>query len=490
MDFPEKLRAAMAAKPEAMGAEYRGVAYRWRDLVAIGAALESVLQAHGVPPGRPVGIIARNRPILSAAIVGLVTHYRPVTMIYSAQSAEAMAGDIARLRLAAIVADPQDWAAPQIAAAQGAGTLGIATGDLAEPFGLVDGISAMGAGPHRAAPEQPGIELLTSGTTGAPKRILIGFPMLARVAESFTLGEPPPGGRPPQVVSAPVGNVSGLCQLIGCVAGTTPMLILEKFSVPELVEVVKKHRPPILGLSPPAVKMIIDAGVPRADLDGVFGVFGGGGALLPEIQEQFEEIYGIPIHWGYGATEFGGTLVRWTPDMREPFGKSKRGSIGRAMPDAQLRVTDPDTREVLQPGKPGLLEAKVPFMGDDWIRTTDLVTIDEDGFVFHHGRNDGAIVRGGFKIMPETVANALRQHPAVSDAAVVGLPDARLGEVPVAAVEPQAGHIPPTPAELEAHIRRLLPATNVPTRFLIVDALPRTPSLKVSLAEVKRLFGD
>ena len=121
----------------------------------------------------------------------------------------------------------------------------------------------------------------------------------------------------------------------------------------------------------------------------------------------------------------------------------------------------------------------MPLMGDDWIRTTDLVTIDEDGFVFHHGRNDGAIVRGGFKIMPETVANALRQHPAVSDAAVVGLPDARLGEVSVAAVEPQAGETPPTPAELEAHIRKLLPATNVPTKFLVVDALPRTETGKL-----------
>jgi len=490
MDFPDRLRAALEAKPEAMGAEHRHVAYRWRDLVDIGETLETVLVAQGVPRGMPVGIVARNRPFLGAAILGLVTHRRSVTMIYSAQSADAMAGDIAKLRLAAIVADPQDWGPAQIAAAQSAGTLGLsATGDLADGIRLVDGIAAMGSGPHREPPAQPGVELLTSGTTGTPKRILIGFHILARVAESFTLGEPPPGGRPPQVVSAPLGNVSGLCQLIGCAAGTTPMIILEKFTVPDLVDAVKRHRPPILGLSPPAVKMIIDAGVPREDMAGVFGIFGGGGALHPDIQDQFEQIYGIPVHWGYGATEFGGTLVRWTPDMREPFAKSKRGSIGRAMPDTDLRVVDPDTGTVLAPGQPGLLEARVPMMSDDWIRTTDLVTIDEDGFVFHHGRNDGAIVRGGFKVLPETVVGALRQHPAVSDAAVVGLPDARLGEVPVAAIEPQAGMAPPTPAELEAHIRGLLPATNVPTRFLVVDALPRTPSMKVSLAEVKRLFG-
>jgi acyl-coenzyme A synthetase/AMP-(fatty) acid ligase len=411
-------------------------------------------------------------------------------MIYSAQSAEAMAGDIAKLRLAAIVADPQDWGAVQIAAANGAGTLGLsATGDLANSISPVAGIESLGIGPHREPPAQPGIELLTSGTTGVPNRILIGFHILARVAESFTLGEPPPGGRPPQIVSAPFGNVSGLCQLVGCAAGTTPMIILEKFTVPDLVEAVKKHRPPILGLSPPAIKMIIDAGVARDDLAGVGAVFGGGGALHPDIQEQFEEIYGIPIYWGYGATEFGGTLIRWTPDMRAPWGQSKRGSIGIAMPDAQIRVTDPVTREVLPAGQPGLLEARVPMMSNDWIRTTDLVTIDEDGFVFHHGRNDGAIVRGGFKIMPETVAGALRQHPAVSDAAVVGLPDARLGEVPVAAIEPRPGVAAPTAAELEAHIRGLLPATNVPARFLVVDALPRTPSMKVSLVEVKRLFG-
>jgi len=489
MDFPDLLRAALNSNPDHWGADVRGTRYTWRQLVEIGEALEAVLAEAGVPRAAPVGIVARNRPFLAAAILGLVTHRRPVTMIYSAQSPEAMAGDIAKLRLAAIVADPQDWGAPQVVAARGCGTLGLAaTGDLARPMWPVEGIAELGMGPHREPPAEPGIELLTSGTTGAPKRVMIGFPILERTAQSFMLGEPPPGGRPPQVVSAPFGNVSGLCQLIGCAAGTTPMAILEKFNVPDFVDAVKRVRPPILGLVPVGVKMILDAKVPREDLEGVVGVFGGGGQLTPEIQEQFEQTYGIPIHWGYGATEFGGTLIRWTPDMREPFGKSKRGSIGRAMPGTEIRTVDPDTGEVLPPGKPGVMEAKVPMMSPDWIRTTDLVTIDEDGFVFHHARNDGAISRGGFKILPETVVAALRRHPAVADASVIGLEDARLGHVPAAAVELQPGAAA-TEDELMAHLRGILTSIQIPTRIIFVDALPRTPSMKVSLAEVRRLFA-
>ncbi len=490
MDFPDRLKAALTAREEAWAVDFRSTFYTWRNLLDIGEALEAALVAAGVSTKAPVGIVARNRPFLAAAILGLVTHRRSVTMIYSAQAPEAMAGDIAKLRLPAIVADPQDWGEPQIAAARRAGTMGLATGDLERPLRPVDGIGQVGSGPHREPPAESGIELLTSGTTGAPKRVLIGFPLLARTAESFTLGDPPPGGRPPQIVTGPFGNVSGLCQLIGCAAGTTPMAILEKFNVPEFVDAVKRHRPPILGLVPTAIRMILDAGVPREDLAGVGAVFGGGGALTPEIQERFEETYGIPIYWGYGATEFGGTLVRWTPDMREPYGRSKRGSIGRAMPGTDLRVVDPMTGAILPPGRPGLLEARVPIMSEDFIRTTDLVTIDADGFVFHHGRNDGAISRGGFKIMPETVAEALRRHPAVLDAAVVGVPDARLGEVPVAAVELRAGVETPTEEELIGFLRGCLTSVQVPTRVITVEALPRTPSMKVSLAETRKLFEN
>lgn len=84
--------------------------------------------------------------------------------------------------------------------------------------------------------------------------------------------------------------------------------------------------------------------------------------------------------------------------MDREFGTSKRNSVGRALPDTGLRIVDPDTGTELPVGERGLLEAKIAAISDDWIRTTDIASIDEDGFVTLHGRADGAINRGGFKV--------------------------------------------------------------------------------------------
>ncbi len=97
-------------------------------------------------------------------------------------------------------------------------------------------------------------------------------------------------------------------------------------------------------------------------------------------------------------------------------------------------------------------------------------------------------MRGGFKIVPEGVAAALAEHPAVGAAAVVGIADRRLGEVPVAAYERRPDAAPVSSADLEAHLRRSLPSTHLPVRYMEVAALPRTPSLKLDIAAVRRLF--
>jgi long-chain acyl-CoA synthetase len=105
-----------------------------------------------------------------------------------------------------------------------------------------------------------------------------------------------------------------------------------------------------------------------------------------------------------------------------------------------------------------------------------------------YGRADGAINRGGFKILPETVRRVLISHPAVRDACVVGVPDKRLGQVPFAAVEVAPGTPDPSEDELKDLVRQALPVYNVPVALVAVDELPRNPALKVSLPAVAALY--
>jgi acyl-coenzyme A synthetase/AMP-(fatty) acid ligase len=129
-----------------------------------------------------------------------------------------------------------------------------------------------------------------------------------------------------------------------------------------------------------------------------------------------------------------------------------------------------------------------PAIGKNWIRTSDLAMIDADGFLYHRGRADGAITRGGFSILPEVIETALLRHPDVMAAAVVGLPHRRLGEVPVAAIQPKDTKDPPDVAELEQHVRDHVYATHVPVQFRFVSTLPVNPSMKVDLPKVRALF--
>ena len=215
--------------------------------------------------------------------------------------------------------------------------------------------------------------------------------------------------------------------------------MLERFTVDGFVHAVKTHRITRSGVQPAVFRMLLDADVPKEDLASLNFLISASGPLDPETRDEFEAHYGIPIRLAYGATEFAGSLCAWTEDMHREFGTAKRNSVGRALPDTQLRIVDPDTGAELPVGEQGLLEARIVSISDDWIRTTDIASIDTDGFVTLHGRADGAINRSGFKILPETVRRVLISHSSVRDACVVGVPDKRLGQVPFAAIEVAPG---------------------------------------------------
>jgi long-chain acyl-CoA synthetase len=466
--------------------EFRGAKLGWDFVARVCEQLEACAGAAGSPLSAPLGLIARNRPAVVCAAVACMASRRCLVMLYSAQSAERIAEEVRALRLPVVAADADDWSEALVAAVRDSGAIGIRlSSDPLEPARFVTGLERLGAGPHKAGDPDVAAELLSSGTTGAPKRVPLKRSALeAAAADNAATYASGTSEQRPAIVIHPLGNISGLTYIIPFAIQGQPIELLEKFRLDDWLSAVERHRPVRGALPPTAIRMILEAQVPKDALASLVAIGTGGAGLEPEVQDEFERRYGIPLLPAYGATEYCGVIANWTPDLYKTHGREKRGSVGKPRPGVELRIVDPDTRAALAAGQVGLLEARVARVGPDWIRTTDLGSLDADGFLWLHGRSDQAINRGGFKVLPDSVASVLREHPAVADAAVIGIKDARLGEVPVAAVELKPAH--DTIAEpLEAFARRRLLAYQVPVRIEVLDELPRTSSMKVDLSALR-----
>jgi len=486
--FTERFAAGLASYGEQQCIEFEGRWYSGSEVAAYGVAIEEVLRDAGVPDGAPVGLVVRNRLPHAAAIIGFLAAGRPVSMIYSFQSPESIGRDIETLGLSAVVADRKDWTDEAIMAATRAGSAGVALSMQEPQVAVVPGLERRDTSRQHAGAE-PGValQILTSGTTGPPKRQDINTAVLKRTVFSVTSGEAAPPDAPPELAYWQFGGI-GVCQLIAGVYNGRRMVVLEKFSVDGWVRAVKSHRIPRSGVQPAVVRMLLDADVSKDDLASLQFIISASGPLDPETRDEFEKRYDVPVQLAYGATEFAGSVCAWTPDLVATYGPFKRDSVGKPLPDTEVRIVDSDSGDEVPTGEQGLLEARIPSIAPDWIRTTDVASIDADGFVTLHGRADGAINRGGFKILPETVRRVLISHPAIRDACVVGVPDTRLGQVPFAAVEPMPGMTVPSDDELKDLVRQSLPVYNVPVAFTVVDELPRNPALKVSLRDVAALY--
>ncbi|ULE35332.1 class I adenylate-forming enzyme family protein [Mycobacterium sp. IDR2000157661] len=488
MTFTDEFAAGLAGYGDKPCIEFEGRWYSGAEVAEYGHAVAELLREAGVSDDAPVGLVVRNRLPHAAVIIGFLAAGRTVSMVYSFQSPEAIGRDIEKLELSAVVADVEDWTTPVVAAARRAGSAGVGISLQSPAVSAVPGLERRDESrSHAVAEPDVALQILTSGTTGPPKRQSIRTPVLRRTVFSVTSGESAPADAPPEMAYWQFGGI-GVCQLIAGVYNARRIVMLERFTVDGYVNAVKRHGITRSGVQPAVIRMLLDADVAKEDLASLDFLISASGPLDPETRDAFESRYGVPIMLAYGATEFAGSLCAWTPDLQQEFGTAKRNSVGRALPDTRLRVVDPDTGAPLRAGEQGLLEAKVAPIGADWIRTTDIASIDADGFVFLHGRADGAINRGGFKILPETVRRVLISHPAVRDVCVVGVPDARLGEVPFAAIEVTPGLPVPSEGELAELVRSALPVYTVPVAFAVVDELPRNPALKVSLPAVASLY--
>jgi long-chain acyl-CoA synthetase len=493
----ERIRAVFALDPEAIAVEAGAGRSRWADLANAAERIEQVLQQAGIAPDMPVGWVARNRAAAIAAFASLVMNGRMVVPLRPRQTSANFPDELAAQKLRAVVGDVDDWADEgAIAAAAMAGSFGIAVaGSSSFDVRVVPELSRAGAGPHRSPMPGYVLERLTSGTTGAPKRIPVLESVLIPSLQSAEQGGAPTERRAlqlktsPSFLLKPFSHAGGLFGLLLALYQARPMVLFEKFVPEEWALAVSRYRPKSASLVPAMIQMIIEARIAPALLRSLKAIRAGTAPLDPQMQIHFEEHYGIPILVDYGAAEFIGGVAGWTLADHREFSATKRGSVGRPRPDVHLKITSQDGSIELPTGQSGILHIKCDRFGPDWFRTNDLASIDPDGFVYLQGRADDAINRGGFKILPEEVAAVLRRYPGVRDAAVVGKPDARLGQVPIAAIEMAPGTPPPPPATIEAFAREHLTAYMVPKEFRFVDTLPRTASLKINRPELKIILG-
>lgn len=368
-------------------------------------------------------------------------------------------------------------------------------------------------------PEDDATIFYTSGTTGRPKgalatqRAVNSNVMAAAVsgARAFLRrGEAPPTPQPtdPQrssLISIPFFHVTGCFAVLNpSLAGGAKLVMMHKWDVIRAFELIEREKVMQAGGVPTIAWQLIEHPA-RAnyDLSSLESVGYGGAPSAPELVRRIKETFpkSQPGN-GWGMTE---TCATVTNHGAEDYA-NRPDSCGPAVPVSEIQIRDPaDGVTVLGPNQVGELWAKGPQVVkgywnkpeataqtfvDGWCRTGDLARIDEEGFCFIIDRAKDMLIRGGENIYCIEVENVLYDHPAVMDAAVVGIPHRTLGEEPGAVVTLKPG-AEATEDELRAHVAEHLAAFKVPVKVKFWhETLPRNANGKILKNELKQLFVE
>ncbi|WP_298864472.1 long-chain-fatty-acid--CoA ligase [uncultured Microbacterium sp.] len=344
----------------------------------------------------------------------------------------------------------------------------------------------------------------TSGTTGTPKGAsLTHRNLLANAAQAQAWVPSITRGNGCVVYAVlPMFHAYGLTLCLTFAMSMGARLVLfPKFDPDLVLEVTKKHPATFLPLVPPIAERLLKAAKEKGvSLAGTEVAISGAMALAHELVVPFEEATGGYLVEGYGLSECSPVL------MANPVAENRvAGTVGLPLPGTECRVVDPENPTVDVPaGSAGELIVRGPqvFSGyygkpeeteavfvDGWFRTGDVVTIDEAGFVRIVDRIKELIITGGFNVAPTEVEVALRQHPDVVDAAVVGLPSDHSGEEVVAAIVVEGSKDVDVEA-IREFARGILTPYKVPRRVFVVDELPKSLIGKVLRRQVKQKLTE
>jgi len=367
---------------------------------------------------------------------------------------------------------------------------------------------------HPADPDEVAALFYTSGTTGSPKGAALTHRALVGQLATATLW-PARLHRDEAVIALPVAHIMGFIVLLGLAFAGIPTFLIPRFNPVKVLDAIEGRRATMYVGVPAMYRMLDEAGAADRDLTSVRVWGSGADAMPPELADRFKRMGAtitIPLVGpigqatfaeGYGMVEVGGGVAA---KVSPPFLGSGAGPLGEALgfalPGYDLRVVDETGAEVpggqvgeLQVKGPGVLKAywgdedatKAVLTDDGWLRTGDLARKGPMGLLVFEGRSKHVIKRGGYSVYALEVEHALELHPDVLEAAVVGLPDERMGEVPAAAVRLRPG-ADLAPAALGRWAAERLADYKVPVRFVVVDELPRTGTAKVQKAELAELF--
>ena len=435
----------------------------WSELRGLMTAVRARVEQGCVRPGDRVALDAATSIDAIAALFGIL-------------AAGAVALPIPAGRTPREAAAALDLVAP---------VLVLRDGDL-YPVG---GWQAMeGAGEMRD-PEAPAVIVLTSGTTGRAKGVVLSGRAMAASAESWCAALPPATG---WVLALGLGHVAGLGILWRAIAGRVPVRIIGRADPAALLAALAAE-PPMshVSLVPVQVARLLDAAGDAPPPPTLRAVLLGGGPIPPALVTRAIRA-GWPVVPTYGLSETGSgaTALATAEAFDHP------GSAGRPLPGVRVTIDEPDADGVGEI----VVETAARFSGylgdpppaapaTECIRTGDLGRLDEDGRLSVADRRLDRIVRGGENIAPAEVEAVLLAHPAIADVAVVGLADPLWGHVPAAAIVLADGAPDPGSETLTAHCRASLAGFKVPVSFVRLDALPRTAGGKLRREAVRALLA-
>jgi acyl-CoA synthetase (AMP-forming)/AMP-acid ligase II len=356
----------------------------------------------------------------------------------------------------------------------------------------------------QTGPDDPIVQIYTSGTTGLPKGVVLPHRSFFAIRDALANnGLDWIDWRPGDVnlVCIPGFHIGGLWWAVQAFNAGLPNVVMRTFSSRQAVEEIRRHRVTTTCLVPAMLQMLLaERSVSTADFGSLRKVVYGGSPISESLLVRALDLIGCEFAQIYGLTETGNTAVCLPPDQHVP-GSPRLAAAGRPYPGVELDVVGPGGVP-LPPGEAGeirirtparmleywrLLDATAATLVDGWIHTGDAGVLDADGYLYIRDRIKDVIIVAGENVYPAEIENALSRHPAVAEAAVVGVPDERWGEGIHAVVAFRDGAAA-TPRELMLGLRGSVADFKLPTSYEFVDRLPRNPSGKILRRELRDRF--